>query len=47
MYGRYSKTLGEYAKEEASRQREIEAQRKKDTKRRMRELSGKKPRSIN
>jgi len=44
MYGRYSKTLGEYAKEEASRQREIEAQRKKDTKRRMRELSGKKPR---
>ena len=44
MYGRYSRSLGDYAKEEAKKQRMIEAQRKKDTKRRMRELSGKKQR---
>ena len=45
MYGRYSRTLGEFAKEEAKKkQREIEIQRRKDSKKRMRELSGKKQR---
>ena len=45
MYGRYSRSLGEFAKEEAKKkQRETEIQRRKDSKRRMRELSGKKQR---
>ena len=45
MYGRYSRSLGEFAKEEAKKkQKHIEAQRRRETKKRMRELSGLKPR---
>ena len=45
MYGRYSRSLGEFAKEEAKRQRrDIEIERRKESKKRMRELSGKKQR---
>ena len=45
MYGRYSKSLGEFAKEEAAKKRkQIEAQRRRQTKKRMREISGEKPR---
>lgn len=40
MYGRYSKSLGEYAKEEARKQREVELRRKKEARKRLRELSG-------
>ena len=44
MYGRYSKSLGEFAKDQAKRKRkEIELQRRKAEKTRKRELSGTKP----
>ena len=44
MYGRYSKSLGDFAKEEAKkRNKEIEMQRRIAEKKRMRELSGLKP----
>ena len=45
MYGRYSKSLGEFAKEHAKKHRkEIEIQRRRAEKKRMRELSGEIPR---
>ena len=45
MYGKYSRSLGEFAKEEAAKKRkQIEAQRRQQTKKRMREISGEKPR---
>eukprot|EP00095_Tigriopus_kingsejongensis_P012757 snap_masked-scaffold30_size591359-processed-gene-2.10 protein:Tk12757 transcript:snap_masked-scaffold30_size591359-processed-gene-2.10-mRNA-1 annotation:"chloride channel protein 2 isoform x2" len=48
MYGRYSKTLGEYAKEQAKlqgkRQRFEDKRRKKDSDKRVRELTGSKKR---
>ena len=42
MYGRYSRSLAAAAKEEAKRLRMIEQMRRKESKRRIRELSGKK-----
>lgn len=41
MYGRYSRSLAAAAKEEAKRMRMIEQLRRKESKRRIRELSGK------
>ena len=41
MYGRYSRSLAAAAKEEAKRLKVIELQRRKESKRRIRELSGK------
>jgi chloride channel 2 len=38
MYGRYTKELGEFAKEEARRLKAIERRRRKDDKRRNKEL---------
>lgn len=40
MYGRYTKDLGEYAKEEARKLRLLERRRKKDDKERNKELLG-------
>jgi chloride channel 2 len=42
MYGRYSRSLAAAAKEEAKRLKMIEIQRRKESKRRIRELDGKK-----
>ena len=44
MYGRYSKSLGDYAKEEAKRQKTNERMRKKEMEKRKRELTGDKKR---
>jgi hypothetical protein len=41
MYGRYSRSLAAAAKEEAKRMRMLEQLRRKESKRRIRELSGK------
>ncbi len=41
MYGRYSRSLGDYAKEEAKRQRVVERRRRRAAERRRRELEGK------
>ncbi|QQP53455.1 Chloride channel protein, partial [Caligus rogercresseyi] len=44
MYGRYSRSLGDYAKEEAKRLKLIDRQRQKEYRKRKRELSGGKDR---
>lgn len=44
MYGRYSKSLGEYAKEEAKRQKMVERRRRRQSRRRQAELTGEKSR---
>ena len=38
MYGRYTRSLGDYAKEQAAELRELEKQRKKEEKQRSKEL---------
>lgn len=38
MYGRYTRSLGEYAKEQASELRELEKRRKQEEKQRIKEL---------
>merc|ERR1719187_277092 len=40
MYGRYSKSLGDQIKEEAKRQRVVEKLRKKEYRKRKKELRG-------
>ena len=47
MYGRYSKSLGEYAKEEAKRQKIIDKKRKRQAERQKEEITGEKSRSKN
>ena len=47
MYGRYSKSLGEYAKEEAKRQKIIDKKRNRQAKRQREEITGEKSRSKN
>jgi chloride channel 2 len=42
MYGRYSKSLGDYAKEESKRQKILDKRRRKQTARRTAELTGEK-----
>ncbi|XP_040580336.1 chloride channel protein 2 [Lepeophtheirus salmonis] len=44
MYGRYSRSLGDYAKEESKRLKLIDKQRQKEYRKRKRELSGSKKR---
>ena len=44
QYGRYSKSLGEYAKEEAKRQKILEKKRKRQVQRRKEEITGEKTR---
>ena len=41
MYGRYSKSLGDYAKEEAKRQKILEKKRKRQIQKRNEEITGK------
>ncbi len=41
MYGRYSRSLGDYAKEEAKRAKVVERRRRREIERRRRELEGK------
>ena len=38
MYGRYTRNLGEYAREQATKLRELERKHKKDEKMRIKEL---------
>ena len=44
MYGRYSKSLGEYAREEAKRQKILDKHRKRQERKSLAELTGEKTR---